>query len=73
MRAQDRLPSTPSPATRTRTNCAATSKAITGNIKKIAVIHGEEDASPGLSAETLRELKPKAEVLVPEYQQILEV
>ena len=46
-------------------------KALTGNIKKIAVIHGEE-AQLLPWAETLRQLKPKAEVLVPVYQQIME-
>lgn len=47
-------------------------EAITGDIKKIAVVHGEEEQSLAF-AETLREMKPKAEVLVPEYQQVLEV
>jgi len=46
-------------------------KALTGNIRKIAVIHGEE-AQLLPWAETLRQLKPKAEVLVPVYQQIME-
>ncbi len=47
-------------------------KALTGNLKKIAVIHGEEQQCLAW-AKTLRTLKPNAEVLVPEYQQILEV
>jgi len=47
-------------------------EAITGDIKKIAVIHGEEEQSLAFG-QTLREMKPKAEVLVPEYQQIMEV
>ena len=47
-------------------------EAITGDIKKIAVIHGEE-AQALAFAETLRAMKPKAEVLVPEYQQVLEL
>ena len=47
-------------------------EAITGDIKKIAVIHGEE-AQALAFGETLREMKPKAQVLVPEYQQIVEV
>jgi len=47
-------------------------KAMTGNIKKIAVIHGEEDQCLAW-AETLHQLRPKAEVLVPVYQQIMEV
>jgi metallo-beta-lactamase family protein len=47
-------------------------QALTGNMKKIAVIHGEESQCLAW-AETLRKLKPKAEVLVPVYQQIVEV
>lgn len=47
-------------------------EALTGGLKKIAVIHGEESQCLAF-AETLRTLKPKAEVLVPEYQQTLEV
>jgi metallo-beta-lactamase family protein len=47
-------------------------KAMTGNIRKIAVIHGEEEQCLAW-AEALRTLKPKAEVIVPVYQQILEV
>jgi len=47
-------------------------EAISGNIKKIAVIHGEESQALAF-AETLRILKPKAEVIVPEYQQVMEV
>ena len=47
-------------------------EAITGDIKKIAVVHGEEEQALAF-AETLRGMKPKAEVLVPEYQQVLEL
>lgn len=47
-------------------------EALTGDIKKIAVIHGEESQCLAF-AETLRGMKPQAEVLVPEYQQMLEV
>lgn len=47
-------------------------KALTGDIRKIAVIHGEENQCLAW-AQTLRGLKPKAEVLVPVYQQIMEV
>jgi metallo-beta-lactamase family protein len=47
-------------------------QALTGEIKKIAVIHGEEEQCLAW-ANRLRELKPKAEVLVPEYQQLMEV
>jgi hypothetical protein len=45
---------------------------MTGNIRKIAVIHGEE-AQLLAFGETLRKEKPKATVLVPVYQQIMEV
>jgi metallo-beta-lactamase family protein len=44
---------------------------LTGDIKKISVIHGEESQALAF-AETLRTMKPKADVIVPEYQQILE-
>lgn len=43
-----------------------------GDIKKIAVIHGEEQQSLAF-AETLRTLKPAAEVIVPVYQQTMNV
>ena len=46
-------------------------EALSGDIKKIAVIHGEEAQSLAFG-ETLRGMKPKAEVIVPEYQQVLE-
>ena len=45
---------------------------LTGNIRKIAVIHGEESQALAFG-ETLRQLKPRAEVMVPEYQQILSI
>jgi metallo-beta-lactamase family protein len=45
---------------------------LSGDIKKISVIHGEESQALAF-AETLRGMKPKAELVVPEYQQILEV
>lgn len=45
---------------------------LAGDIKKISVIHGEE-AQCLAFADTLRALKPEAEVLVPEYLQTLEV
>ena len=41
---------------------------ITGNIKKICVIHGEESQALGFG-ETLRKMKPNAEVVVPQYLQ----
>ena len=45
---------------------------LTGDIKKISVIHGEEEQCLAW-AQTLRKLKPKAEVLVPEYKQHVDV
>ncbi|HEV2210059.1 MAG TPA: MBL fold metallo-hydrolase [Verrucomicrobiae bacterium] len=47
-------------------------KGIEGDVKKIAVIHGEESQALAFS-QTLRVLKPKAEILVPEYKQVMEV
>jgi metallo-beta-lactamase family protein len=47
-------------------------EALTGNIKAIAVIHGEETQALAFG-ETLRAMKPKAKVMVPEYQQVMEV
>jgi metallo-beta-lactamase family protein len=45
---------------------------ISGDIKKICCIHGEESQCRA-HAETLRAMKPKAEVLVPEYRQMVEI
>jgi metallo-beta-lactamase family protein len=45
---------------------------IHGDIKKIAVIHGEESQALAFG-QTLRDLFPKAEVTVPEYQQMWEL
>jgi metallo-beta-lactamase family protein len=45
---------------------------ISGNFKKIICIHGEESQCLA-HAETLRAMKPKAEVIVPEYQQVVEI
>jgi metallo-beta-lactamase family protein len=47
-------------------------EAMTGDIKKICVIHGEEPQALAF-AETLRRLKPKAQVIVPEYRQTVEI
>jgi len=44
---------------------------LTGDIKKVSVIHGEESQCLAF-AETLRAMKPKAEVVVPNYKQVLE-
>ena len=41
---------------------------LTGEIKKIFVVHGEESQAMAF-AETLRAMKPNSEVLVPEYKQ----
>ena len=43
--------------------------AITGDIKKISVVHGEEESALAF-AETLKQMKPKAEVFAPVYKQI---
>jgi metallo-beta-lactamase family protein len=45
---------------------------ISGDIKKISVIHGEESQALAFG-ETLRGMKPKAQVIVPQYQQVLEI
>lgn len=46
-------------------------EAVDGNIKAIAVVHGEE-AQALAFGETLRALKPKTKVTVPSYQQVME-
>ena len=45
---------------------------ISGDFKKIICIHGEESQCLA-HAETLRQMKPKAQVLVPEYKQVVEI
>jgi metallo-beta-lactamase family protein len=45
---------------------------LSGDLKKIVCIHGEESQYLA-HAETLRAMKPKAQVIVPEYQQIVEI
>jgi metallo-beta-lactamase family protein len=45
---------------------------MSGSFKKIFCIHGEENSCLA-HAETLRVMKPKAEVIVPEYKQVVEV
>jgi len=45
---------------------------IGGNIRKISVVHGEE-ASALAFGETLRTVKPKADVLVPKQAQVLDI
>ena len=43
-------------------------EALTGDIKKIFVVHGEEPQAMAF-AQNLRAMKPKAQVFVPEYKQ----
>jgi metallo-beta-lactamase family protein len=45
---------------------------ISGDLKKIICIHGEETQCLA-HAETLRGMKPKAEVIVPSYKQVVEI
>ena len=45
---------------------------ISGDLKKIVCIHGEESQCLA-HAETLRAMKPKAQVIVPEYKQVVEI
>jgi metallo-beta-lactamase family protein len=45
---------------------------ITGNLRRIFCIHGEESQCLA-HAESLRSLKPKAEIVVPEYQQVVSI
>ena len=45
---------------------------LTGNIRRIFCIHGEE-AQCLAHAETLKQMKPNAQVLVPTYQQVVEI
>ncbi|HEY9175840.1 MAG TPA: MBL fold metallo-hydrolase [Verrucomicrobiae bacterium] len=47
-------------------------ESLTGGIKKISVIHGEEEQSLAF-AETLKTLRPKAEVLVPKLGEAMTV
>lgn len=54
-----------------RTELAAYVKSITGRIRKITVIHGEEEQSMAF-AELLREQRPGAEVIVPVPGQVVE-
>jgi metallo-beta-lactamase family protein len=45
---------------------------LSGDIKKIVCIHGEETQCLA-HAETLRGMKPKAEIIVPAYKQVVEI
>jgi len=47
-------------------------ESLSGDIKKISVIHGEESQALAF-AETLRAMKPRAEVFVPKYRDMVEV
>ena len=44
---------------------------VQGNLKKIVVIHGEESQAEAF-AQTLSAMRPKAKVVVPNYQQVIE-
>ena len=46
-------------------------ESLTGRVKKIAVIHGEEEQCLAF-AETLRRLRPEAETIVPSHGDVLE-
>ncbi len=46
--------------------------AITGDIKKIFVVHGEESQALAFG-QSLRAMKPNAEVVVPVYKQVVEI
>ncbi len=45
---------------------------LSGDLKKIVCLHGEETQCLA-HAETLRAMKPKAEVIVPAYKQLVEI
>ena len=45
---------------------------LSGDVKKIVCIHGEEKQCLA-HAETLRAMKPRAEVIVPEYKQVVNI
>ena len=45
--------------------------AVGGELRRISVVHGEESQSLAF-AETVRQLRPRAEVVVPTYQQVVE-
>ncbi|MBM3848155.1 MAG: MBL fold metallo-hydrolase, partial [Verrucomicrobia bacterium] len=47
-------------------------KALTGSIKKVSVVHGEEEQCLGFAA-ALKTVLPKAAVTVPQYKQTLDI
>jgi metallo-beta-lactamase family protein len=47
-------------------------EAIGGDLKRICVVHGEEEQALAFAA-TLRQMRPGAQVVVPEYRQIVQV
>ncbi len=55
-----------------RNELKAYAERISGDLKKIICIHGEESQCLA-NAENLRALKPQAQVIVPEYKQALEI
>jgi metallo-beta-lactamase family protein len=44
---------------------------LSGNIRKVAIVHGEESQALAW-AEAMRQIKPKAEVIVPNYRQTID-
>ena len=44
---------------------------LTGNVRKVAIVHGEESQALAW-AETMRQIKPKADVIVPNYRQAID-
>jgi metallo-beta-lactamase family protein len=46
-------------------------EALTGSVRKVTVVHGEEAQSLAM-AETVREIRPQAQVVVPQYEEIVE-
>ena len=47
-------------------------ESLTGDIKNVYVVHGEEESSLAF-ADTIRSIKPKAEVVVPELNESFEL
>jgi metallo-beta-lactamase family protein len=54
-----------------RNELRAWTSRLTGSLKKIFVVHGEPDATTAY-AETLRQLRPQSEILVPQFNDSVE-
>jgi metallo-beta-lactamase family protein len=54
-----------------RRELSAYVRRLTGKIRRITVVHGEEEQSLAF-AETLRVLRPDAEVIVPHPRQVID-